>query len=313
MRSAAFGCNLLSINAGAASVVQKIVFLIPHFGPWPVWINHFVESCRANPTIDWILFSDAGPPTNTARNVRHVTMAFTDYKQLVSAGLGVTFDPQRPYKLCDIRPALAHIHADLVKSYDFVGFGDIDLIYGNLRAFFDEQTLDSYDVFSTHADRISGHLCLMRNRPDVITVYRSARGWERAMTCIEYVAFDEQGFYRLFRPARSDLIGQWRGSPCRVLFREAYSTPAATHAMAWFWQAGCLTNEFYPQHPFMYLHFMSWHSARWYGDQPFIGLGAAAPWARLEQVVQADWRHARKKGFMISPAGIQDIARTVYS
>jgi hypothetical protein len=292
--------------------VDRIAFLIPYFGRWPEWIDHFIESCRANRTIDWILFSDAAPPANSARNVRHVPMAFADYNRQVSDRLGIAFNPDRPYKLCDIRPALGHIHADLVQGYDFVGFGDVDVIYGNLRAFFDRGTLALYDVFSSHLDRISGHLCLMRNRPEVVTAFMQARGWRDAFLREEYAAFDEQGFYRVFRPPRSEPLRRLRGPRHRVLFRETYSTPAATERMAWYWEDGRLTNQFYPHQQFMYLHFMSWHSNRWYASQPHVPPGTPAPWTRLPRIVSTDWRRARHDGFMISPAGIGDIVRPRY-
>jgi hypothetical protein len=292
--------------------MPPIVFLIPYFGPWPVWINHWVESCRANPTIDWILFNDTEPPENVADNVKHIAMTFSDYCSLVSERLSIRFAPTDRYKLCDIKPALGFIHADLVRGYDFVGFGDLDVIYGNLRAFFDEETLSLYDVLSTHADRISGHLCLLRNRLDVVTAFKQARNWRRAMEGDAHATFDERDFYRVFRPARRDLLARWKGSPGRALFREAYSTPGAAERMAWFWENGRLTNEFYPQHPHMYLHFMSWHSNRWFGSQPHVKPGATAPWKRLERVVSADWRRARQHGFMISPDGITEISRAWY-
>lgn len=292
--------------------MDRILFLIPYFGAWPPWINHFVETCRTNRTIDWILIGDSPAPENTARNVRHLQMEFADYKHLVAKRLGIAFDPAQPYKLCDIRPALGLIHADLARGYDFIGFGDIDVIYGDLRAFFDPLTLSLYDVFSSHADRISGHLCLMRNTPEVTQAFMRARGWAKSLGRREYSAFDEQGFYRVFRPARRDLIGRLTRNPHRVLFRETYSTPGPTQRMAWYWQDGRLTNEFYPHHALMYLHFMSWHSNRWYSSQPHVAPGAQAPWNKLPHIVQADWRRARANGFMISPAGIGDIVRSSY-
>jgi hypothetical protein len=98
----------------------------------------------------------------------------------------------------------------------------------------------------------------------------------------------------------------------RCLFRETYSTPGPTHDMRWYWTDGQLTNEFYPHHPFMYLHFMSWHSNRWYQDQQATEPAAPAPWDRLSEVVQIDWRVARTQGFMISPQGIQKLEYRSY-
>jgi hypothetical protein len=291
---------------------HSIAILIPWFGDWPEWIDFFVESCRSNSSIDWILLGDAEPPTNRASNVRHVRIAFADYCELLSQKLEVRFPTGEPYKLCDVRPALPHVHADLVRGYDFVGFGDIDVIYGDVRSFYDDETLGSYDLLSSHADRVSGHLCLMRNREDVITAFRRVPDWRKALEDQEYLNFDERAFFRLFRGRKSRLLEGLGYRPFRTLFREAYSTPAVTERMRWFWRDGRLTNEYYPHHPFMYLHFMSWHSSRWYASQTHVAPGTPAPWSRLERIVRMDWRDARRDGFMISPNGIEPIEQRPY-
>lgn len=291
---------------------QSIAVLIPYFGQWPVWIDFFVESCRANSSIDWILFGDSAPPENRAPNVRHVQISFHDYKSALGEALGINLNTASAYKLCDIRPAMALAHADLVRGYDFVGFGDLDVVYGDIRAFYDRETLDRYDILSSHPDRVSGHFCLMRNRDDVVGAFKRIRGWKAAMARPDHVAFDERNFYNLLRGARAKLFGGLGKQPLRCLFREAYSTPAATNQMRWYWENGRLTNEYYPHHPLMYLHFMSWHSNRWHASQAHVEPGSPAPWDRLPQVVRMDWRDARKKGFMISPDGIEPIAPRCY-
>jgi hypothetical protein len=286
---------------------HKIAILIPYFGEWPSWINFFVESCRWNRGINWFLINDRPPPENRARNVEHIRMTFPDYRDQLSDALGVKVGADIPYKLCDVRPALPFVHAELVRGFDFVGTGDLDVIYGDIGSFYDDALLDSYDLFSSHPDRISGHFTLMRNREDVVTAFRRVPGWERAFRRTDYVNFDERAFYNLFAGSRSALRITRPDRSVRCFFREAHSTPGATDSMRWYWKDGRLTNEFYPHHPFMYLHFMSWHSNRWYGDQPGADPDAPAPWSVLPEVVQMDWRDARKHGFMISPQGIQPI------
>jgi hypothetical protein len=289
----------------------KIGIVIPYFGPWPAWIEFFVESCRWNRGVDWFLFSDNDPPENRSRNVRHVRLSFEDYKSLVSDALGLRFNPREPYKLCDVRPALPFIHRDLLAAYDFVGTGDVDVIYGDLRSFYDDQVLSSYDLLSSHSTRISGHLSLMRNDDRMITAFRGIRRWTKTLEQERYVGLDESGFYDLFRGRRAK-VGTWLGrSQPRCFLREAYSTPAVTDRMRWYWKDGRVTNEYYPDHPFMYLHFMNWHSNRWYAYHPHVEPGATAPWKRLAKLVQMDWRDARQDGFMISPAGIQRLPEQV--
>jgi hypothetical protein len=289
---------------------HKILILIPHFGPWPEWINFWVESCRANATIDWVIFSDAAAPENSAPNLRFMRTSFAEYKARVSQALGIRFDPTDPYKLCDIRPAIGDIHRDLIGGYDFFGFGDIDLVYGDIRATYDAETLALYDALSSHSERVSGHLFLMRNREDLVTGYRRVWGWRRRMEEEDYNGFDEAGFYHLFRGRNVRLMAALGRKRPRCLFREAYSSPVPGPPMRWYWRGGRLTNEFYPHRDFLYLHFMHWRSSRWYGWFPHIAAGASPPWSRLPLVVQMDWRQARERGFMVSPGGIEPIEET---
>jgi len=287
-------------------VRHKIAVLIAYFGNWPEWMNFFVESCRANRSIDWFIFGDSDPPENRAANVHHMRIGFDDYVALLSDRLGQPLNITRPYKLCDYKPTLAFVHRDLVASYDFVGFGDIDVIYGDLRAFHDDETLSRYDVLSTHRDRVSGHYCLMRNTPEVTMAFRKARGWKACVASADYTCFDERAMYNYLKGNRSRLLpAKAPGISC--LFQETHSTPGVTDSMRWYWQDGQLTNEFYPAHPFMYLHFMSWQSNRWYESQPNALPGAEAPWSKLPAIVGMDWRQARKHGFTISPSGIEPI------
>lgn len=290
-------------------MTQSIAIIIPYFGQWPDWIDFFIESCRPNRTVDWFLIGDAQPPGNRARNVRHVAVSFDDYKAQLSRELGSDLSAIVPYKLCDLKPALPFVHADLVQGYDFVGFGDLDVIYGDIRSFYDAATLDAFDVLSSHRDRVSGHLFLMRNREELVTLYQRVPGWTDTLRTGTITCFDERGFFNALRPRRRLLGPRPPVEPSRMFFHEAYSTPGATGSMRWYWANGVLTNEDYPHHPFMYLHFMSWHSSRWLAGQGHGSIGAKAPWQRLKRVVRMDWRGARKDGFMISPQGIEPIER----
>src|SRR5205085_7470100 len=203
---------------------HKLAIVIPYFGAWPVWMNFFIESCRWNRDIDWLLFSDNNPPENRCSNVRHVRLSFADYVSLISEALDIRFAPRDPYKLCDVRPALPFVHRSLLGSYDFVGFGDLDVIYGDLRSFYDDAALDSYDLLSTHANRISGHLCLMRNDDRMIGAFKQIRGWRELFEQDQHAGTDERDFYNVFR-GRTAKLASWLGrDQPRCLFREAYST-----------------------------------------------------------------------------------------
>ena len=272
---------------------KKIIFLMPYFGRWPEWFMLYLESCRWNPTIDWLFFTDCPVPENSPQNVRFIEMSFQDYQELVSQRLGVVFKPQSSYKLCDIRPAYGLIHQEYLAGYDYFGFGDIDVIYGDLRKFYTDEIL-SYNVLSTHSDRVSGHLFLIKNDAQWIHAFYKIPNWKQLMLDPSYVAIDEGAFTRLFRGRKRlpeslrKLWGVFDSHKRNHLFQERFSTifsefnwidGTCNYPAQWFWHQGRLTTSSGDE--LMYLHFMNWKSSRYlpklYGNK--------AAWESLSQLI----------------------------
>jgi hypothetical protein len=85
--------------------MKSIVIIIDYFGgKWPEWFPVFLESCRRNPTINWIFHTDCQCDFFDISNVSFHDMTIEDYKKHVNAKLGVRFKPANYYKLCDLRP-----------------------------------------------------------------------------------------------------------------------------------------------------------------------------------------------------------------
>ena len=141
----------------------KIAIIIPYFGKWPEWIDLFFYSCEQNRTIDFYFFTDCEIKQRIGENLKLIPISFNNYIRLVNEKLKIKFNPKDTYKLCDLKPFFGYLHEDLIKKYDFYGFADLDLIFGDIRSFISEKILHNYDVISTHDDRISGHFTLFRN------------------------------------------------------------------------------------------------------------------------------------------------------
>jgi hypothetical protein len=67
------------------------------------------------------------------------------------------------HKLCDFRPFFALAFADLLANYEFWGFCDIDIMFGNLCQLITEQFLDFSDGFTAHESQFAGHFTILRN------------------------------------------------------------------------------------------------------------------------------------------------------
>lgn len=252
---------------------MRIRILIPYFGRWPHWMPYFLASCGANPDIDWLLFSDCGELPGRPANVQVRAMSFADYCYLVETKLAIPFSPESPYKLCDLKPALGLIHVEELEGYDFWGFSDIDLVYGQLRRYFTDKRLARYDLLSTHERRISGHFCLLRNSVRMREAFRKVNSWQVLISDPGHKAFDEAAFSRLFIRHKNwpkglrrlfDASNPWRRSS---EFVEAYSTPngrvswldgSLEFPVRWFWDNGVLRTDKDGDREFPYFHFIAW-------------------------------------------------------
>nr|WP_218178957.1 DUF6625 family protein [Pseudomonas gingeri] len=238
----------------------------------------FLESCRHNPDIDWLLFSDCGTPENLPPNVTVEAIGFGDYCQLVSRRLDIDFAPKAAYKLCDIKPALGHIHVDRLEGYDFWAFGDIDLVFGNLREYFTAERLAGYDLFSTHERRVAGHLCLMRNTARKRELFMRIKNWRERFTDDRHHALDEGAFSRIFLWRKNfpkplfKLVGKFNPWRRRSEFTECFSTPGGVikwhdgtcnFPRHWYWREGRLTNDRDGDRAFPYFHFVCWKRNEW--------------------------------------------------
>ncbi|MDE1461926.1 DUF6625 family protein [Spartinivicinus poritis] len=291
---------------------KSIAIIIPYFGQWPEWIDLYIESCKYNPTIDWIFFSDCGPPQNKADNITIHHMSFNDYKQYISKKLEINFSCCQPYKLCDLKPSYGYIHENILTNYDYYGFGDIDVIYGDIRKFYTEKVL-THNCISTHWDRISGHLALFKNTALNRNAFKKIKNWQQLMENESHFGIDESKLSKIYLRHKKypDWLRKAYGffSPYQknCYFKEQYSTilsdspwinGSSEHPELWFWKKGKLTNNKDTDREFLYLHFMNWKSSKWLPER----YGNKAAWEKLNSINNVPFSQINN-GWSISPQG----------
>ena len=262
----------------------SIILLIPYFGKWPAWFGFFLKTCQFNSSVQWLFFTDCTVPENAPNNVVFKRISFQDYKSKVSSKLGIVFQPDSPYKLCDLKQALGYIHDEDIRDYDFWGFSDIDLICGDIRKHYTEERLSKFDLYSTHERRVSGHFCLIRNTKKMREAFKLMKNWKARMSDNEHHALDEGAFSRLFirhknlpKPLFNLLskINPWRR---RSEFTEEFSTPNAgvpwldgsyEFPEVWKWDSGRLVNNLTNERDYPYFHFFGWKKDVWINGAVF--------------------------------------------
>lgn len=127
-----------------------------------------MQSCGANPTIDWLIFTDDDTAYRYPPNVKRVPMTFPQMQELVQQKFEFPVVLHKPYKLCDYKVAYGYLFEEKLEGYDFWGYCDVDVLFGNLRKFVTDDLLNTYDKLG-HL----GHLTLFRNTKEINRLFMS--------------------------------------------------------------------------------------------------------------------------------------------
>jgi len=301
--------------------MKTIGILIPYFGKWPEWIQLFFDSVKRNKTIDFHFLTDCDTTLCSAPNVFFHQMTFDQYVSVAEDRIGEPINIPNPYKICDLRPMFGIIHAEILEKYDYYGWTDVDLLFGDIRAFYTDEILVGHEVFSTHSTRISGHLALFKNTIENRTKYLSIYDWKKAVQNPEFVGIDEHGITNAYTMTVFDKINEkFKLSINNIITRyiknkrltkmymvEQYTTPFlpikwidgtqnSEQPSKWFYHQGVVTND-RDQRNFIYIHFMNFKSSQWRHD------GTKAPWEVKESICLISSEDFKKR-ITISPKGI---------
>ncbi|OGW75558.1 MAG: hypothetical protein A2Z72_01380 [Omnitrophica bacterium RBG_13_46_9] len=230
--------------------MKKIIILMPYFGKWPPWFELFMQTCVYNPTVSWIFFTDADRPAEKCQNVDFVGMDLKQFNSLCSEKLGLQVQ-KRAYSLCDLRPAYGKIFSDHINGFDFWGHSDIDVFYGNIRAFFTEEILNKYDIISSRNGMLSGHFTIYKNVEEINALFRKLPNHEILFTDKRYLLVDEIIMSDLIRHNRMKGV-YWQ--------KEMVADRRKIEALprGWYWARGGIYNTRENDKEYMYIHLKSW-------------------------------------------------------
>ena len=177
--------------------MKKICIIIPYFvyfGRWPRWFKIYLETCKYNPTINWLFYTDCGKPKNSPNNVSFTAATIKDFNLLASRKIGLKINIKNPYKLHDFRPAYGIIFEDYLRDYDFWGYSDVDLIYGDMRKFITEGVLANYNIITSRREYMVGHFTLFKNASEINKLYEKSPDYKIVFQNQKCYGFGECNF-----------------------------------------------------------------------------------------------------------------------
>ena len=171
--------------------MKTIAVLLPYFGKFPNYFEFFLQSCKDNPTVDFYVITDNDCEkyiSDKDSNIHFYETTFEEVKARFQKAFRFKIAMTRPYKLCDFKPVYGMVFNDIVQRYDFWGYCDCDLIFGNIRRFLTDEILNNNDYILG-----LGHFHIQRTSDEKFDeVLKSAR--TRDGYDYEYVFSHEKNF-----------------------------------------------------------------------------------------------------------------------
>lgn len=147
--------------------MKSMCLIIAYFGSYPNYFNLWLESVRYNSTVDFLLVTDIQTEYCYPKNVKVKQMSFSQIKQKIQSVYDFKISLDKPYRLCEYKAAYGDIFHNEIQKYDFWGYCDIDLIFGDIRSFITDEILNNYDKINFH-----GHFSLHRNSDEMRNIYK---------------------------------------------------------------------------------------------------------------------------------------------
>jgi hypothetical protein len=167
--------------------MHSLLTISCYFGKLPEHFPMFLKSVEMNPTVDFLLITDC-KVDDMPSNFRVYNCSFEEMRERIQALFDFSIVLDRPYKLCDYKPVWGLAFSEYLEEYDFWGYCDLDMIFGDIRAFLPDSVLDNHDKIYK-----LGHLTYYRNNDENNARYRIDNWltYKEAFTTSEIVAFDE--------------------------------------------------------------------------------------------------------------------------
>lgn len=242
-------------------IPKSICVVSCYFGRFPVYFGLWLKSCRYNPTVDFLIYTDNNCKEELPPNVSIKQTKLEEIKRRTEEIVGFTVSLEKPYRLCDYKPLFGEIFKADLQKYDFWGYCDLDIIIGDIRKYITDDLLNKYDKINRW-----GHLSFLRNTDECNERYKlnSVRyGYKEVLTCTRDFGFDEYDYTSIYKKY---------GFPIFILPEEMYADIRARHKrfrvrndnydeQIFYWENGSVYRAYWDdngrlkKNEYLYIHF----------------------------------------------------------
>lgn len=138
--------------------INTVILIGCWFGNLPTHFPAWLVSAKANSKINFLVITDQVYSGELPANVKIINCTRAEFSKRVSKLIGLDFTLGNAYKVCDLRLLLFGMFPELITDYDWWGYCDLDVIWGDLSLDLTEQALNTHDKIGKN-----GHCSLWRS------------------------------------------------------------------------------------------------------------------------------------------------------
>lgn len=177
---------------------NKVCFVVCWFGKLPSYLPVWIKSCSYNTNIDFLVFTDDDFVNQTYENVKFIPFTFDCLLKRVHQRLSSNASIKTAYRLCDFKPMYGIIFKEELQAYDYWGYCDLDLVFGNIKDFMSLSELYQYEGWFN-----AGHFSLLKNTSKMNSLFKcdgAIFDYKTVMNMNATFAFDEiTGIQRIIK------------------------------------------------------------------------------------------------------------------
>lgn len=171
--------------------MQSICLITCYMGPLPNYFGMYVASCKKNNSFNFIVINDTIAQSSVDGNIQYIKWSLQDLNNFSSKRLNENINLKSAWKINEIKPLFGLIFKEDLAKFDFWGWCDLDIIWGDLRKFLNDELLSRYDVITSKVNWTAGHFTLFRNNAICNNLYARFNGVIELLNSPTYYAFEE--------------------------------------------------------------------------------------------------------------------------
>lgn len=171
--------------------MERICLITCYMGNLPGYFDYYVATCKKNNTINYIIINDTIAQSYSDENIQFIKWNLEEFNALASNVLEHPIKLVNAWKINEIKPLFGKLFKKELTGFDFWGWCDLDIIWGDVRQFLNASMLTNYDVITSKSKWTAGHFTLFRNNEYCNSLYSRNPKIYELLNSTTYYAFEE--------------------------------------------------------------------------------------------------------------------------